>query len=128
MFDKTKENVLGKTGRIVENTIIKGDIQSKADFRLDGYLEGNLTCEGKIIIGPTGEVQGNIKCKNIDIEGKFTGKLEVSELLIVKSTSKIKGDVVVGKLSVEPGALFEATCIMKNNVKALPNEQQERTA
>lgn len=130
MFDKskTKESALGKTNRIVEGTIIKGDIQSKADFRLDGILIGNYNSAGKLVIGPSGEVQGDITCKNIDIEGKFSGKLEVVELLSVKSTAHIKGDVVVGKLAVEPGANFEATCVMKSQLKTSPHEQSEKTA
>lgn len=118
MFEKTKTKdvqPLGKTNRIVQGTNIKGDIDTKEDFRLDGILIGNYTSSGKLVIGSTGEVQGNIKCKNVDIEGKYSGKLEVDELLTVKSSAQIKGDVIVGKLSVEPGAIFEATCAMKSS-------------
>ena len=131
MFDKVKKDTsrLGQTNRIVEGTIIKGDITSKTDFRLDGVLIGDYNSTSKLVIGPSGEVQGDIKCVNIDIEGKFSGKLEVSELLGVKATATIKGEVVVGKLSVEPGAVFEATCVMKSNLKTIPtNEQSEKTA
>ena len=118
MFEKTKTKEvqpLGKTNRIVQGTTIKGDIETKEDFRLDGILIGNYTSTGKLVIGSTGEVQGNIKCKNVDIEGKYSGKLEVDELLTVKSSAQIKGDVIVGKLSIEPGAIFEATCAMKSS-------------
>lgn len=132
MFDKSKKDTsqLGQTNRIVQGTVIKGDVTSKTDFRLDGVLIGNYNSASKLVIGPTGEVQGNIKCVNIDIEGKFSGKLEVSELLGVKSTAKIKGEVFVSKLSVEPGAIFEATCEMKSNLKSIPtsNDQSEKTA
>lgn len=114
---------LGQTNRIVEGTIINGDVISKTDFRLDGILTGNFTSTCKLVIGLTGEVQGNIKCLNVDIEGKFSGKLEVSELLGIKASAQIKGEVLVGKLSVEPGAVFEATCEMKNNLKSKPEDQ-----
>ncbi|WP_130734712.1 polymer-forming cytoskeletal protein [Flavobacterium sp. J27] len=127
MFDKNKtpeSNPLGKTNRIVQGTIIKGDIETKEDFRLDGTLIGNYTSGGKLVIGPSGEVQGDIKCRNVDVEGKYTGKLEVDELLTVKSTAKIKGDVIVGRLSVESGAVFEATCAMKSQQKVI-NEPQK---
>lgn len=128
MFDKSKnnnDNVLGKTNRIVEGTLIKGDIDSKADFRLDGVLIGNYTSTGKLVIGPSGEVQGDVNCKNVDIEGKFSGKLVVTELLSIKSKAVIKGEVSVGKLAVEPGAVFEATCTMKNQLKSVTNETKE---
>ncbi|NHN25696.1 polymer-forming cytoskeletal protein [Flavobacterium jejuense] len=117
MFDKNKapqSNPLGKTNRIVQGTTIKGDIETKEDFRLDGILIGNYISGGRLVIGTSGEVQGDIKCKNVDVEGKYTGKLEVDELLTVKSTACIKGDVIVGRLSVESGAIFEATCSMKS--------------
>lgn len=132
MFDKKKENEthLGKTNRIVEGTTITGEIISKADFRLDGTLVGNYSSPGKLVIGPTGSVQGEIKCKNVDIEGHFSGKLEVVELLSIKSKAVIKGDVVVGKLAVEPGAVFEATCVMKSQLKAIGanDSKSEKTA
>lgn len=111
--DKPYTDLLGKTNRIVEGTIIKGDIISKADFRLDGELIGNFQSTGKLVIGPTGSVTGDINCKNADIEGKFNGTIEVLELLNVKSKASIQGAATVGKLSVEPGADFSASCIMK---------------
>ncbi|MFL9837759.1 polymer-forming cytoskeletal protein [Flavobacterium sp. ST-75] len=129
MFDKSQKPTtdLGKTNRIVEGTLIKGDIISKTDFRLDGELIGNFTSQGKIVIGPSGSVTGDIKCTNADIEGRFEGKIEVAELLNVKSKAQITGEVNVNKLSVEPGAEFTATCTMKNSVKPLSkkNEQQQ---
>lgn len=118
MFDKKTKSytdLLGKTNRIVEGTRIKGNIYSVADFRLDGELTGNFQCEGKIVIGPAGIVIGDIDCKSADIEGRFSGKIQVVELLNVKSTANIYGEVSVGKLSVEPGADFSASCTMKTN-------------
>ncbi len=124
MFDKKTKSytdLLGKTNRIVEGTRIKGNIYSVADFRLDGELTGNFQCEGKIVIGPAGIVVGDIVCKNADIEGRFSGKIQVAELLNVKSTANIYGEVAVGKLSVEPGADFSATCTMKTEQPTAPN-------
>ena len=131
MFDKKQKlhtDLLGKTNRIVEGTIINGDIISQADFRLDGSLIGNFQSEGKIVIGPAGSVIGDILCKNADIEGKFEGKIEVVETLNVKAKAIIKGEVIVGKLSVEPGADFSASCIMKTITKNLMlNDGQQKT-
>lgn len=127
MFDKKTKSytdLLGKTNRIVEGTRIKGNIYSMADFRLDGELTGNFQCEGKIVIGPSGIVIGDIDCKSADIEGRFSGKIQVFELLNVKSTANIYGEVTVGKLSVEPGADFSATCIMKTSTPTATNGEQ----
>jgi cytoskeletal protein CcmA (bactofilin family) len=134
MFEKSQKSytdLLGKTNRIVEGTIINGNISSPADFRLDGHLIGNFQTKGKLVIGPTGFVKGDIVCKNADIEGKFEGKIQVQEILNIKAKAIIQGEVVCSKLSVEPGAEFSATCVMKNNVKnLLPNGQpvEEKTA
>ena len=122
MFDKKPKSytdLLGKTNRIVEGTSINGDIFSPADFRLDGHLKGNFQSKGKIVIGPAAIVKGDIVCKNADIEGKFEGKIQVSEILNIKSKAIIHGEVICGKLSVEPGAEFSATCIMKTNLKTI---------
>lgn len=117
MLDKKQKSdydLLGKTNRIVEETTITGNIVCIADLRLDGELIGNITCKGKIVLGPKSKVEGNITCKNIDIEGKFNGKLVVEELLGIKKSAKISGEVTVGKLAIEPGAIFEASCEMKS--------------
>lgn len=130
MFDKKPKSytdLLGKTNRIVEGTIIKGNILSQADFRLDGDLVGNFQSNGKIVIGPAGSIKGDIVCKNADIEGKFDGKIQVAEMLNIKSKASIHGEVVCGKLSVEPGADFSATCVMKPNVKStIPHDEPAR--
>ena len=131
MFEKKTKSyteLLGKTNRIVEGTILKGDIISQADFRLDGELTGNFQSKGKIVIGPAGSVTGDIICKNADIEGRFKGKIQVLEILNVKHKSSIQGEVICGKLSVEPGADFSASCMMKPNSKnTMANDGESRS-
>lgn len=130
MFDKKPKSytdLLGKTNRLVEGTIIKGNILSQADFRLDGDLVGNFQSNGKLVIGPAGSIKGDIICKNADIEGKFDGKIQVAEILNVKAKASIKGEVVCAKLSVEPGAEFSATCIMKTNTKPTAHDEQPKS-
>lgn len=105
--------LLGKTNRIVEGTEINGDLISQADFRLDGKLKGNFTTSGKLVIGPTGSIKGDVICKNADVEGKIDGILKVEEILNVKSKASISGEVTCGKLSVQPGADFSASCVMQ---------------
>ena len=103
----------GQPNRIEKHTKIKGDIISQADFRIDGKLDGNVKTSGKVVIGKDGYIHGKVECVNADIEGNFNGELLVSELLSLKSSAVIEGNVTVSKLSVEPGATFNATCTMK---------------
>ncbi|OQD44224.1 bactofilin family protein [Croceivirga radicis] len=112
----------GQPNRIEKNTVIKGDITSEADFRIDGKLEGNVKTSGKVVIGRGGLIKGKVECVNADIEGNFDGELYVSELLSLKSDAKIEGTVNVAKLAVEPGATFNATCTMGK-----PNPNAQRT-
>ncbi|HSD08621.1 polymer-forming cytoskeletal protein [Flavobacterium sp.] len=128
MFDKPKSytDLLGKTNRIVEGTRIHGDITSPADFRLDGELIGNFTSNGKLVIGPAGRVKGDIICNTADIEGKFEGKMRVENMLNIKESASIIGEVEIGKLSVEPGAVFSASCIMLSNAKKSTNANEQQ--
>jgi cytoskeletal protein CcmA (bactofilin family) len=121
---------------IAQDTKIVGDIVSKGPFRIDGQVEGNIRTQGKIVVGKSGFVNGTIEGSNADFEGSFAGKLKLSGTLSLKSSAYIQGEVEVGKLAVEPGATFNATCSMKGAVKELnkgeqqqkPSSEKERTA
>jgi len=104
---------------IAKKTIIVGDIKSDGDFRIDGTLEGTLTTNGRVIIGLDGFITGKVEATNADIEGKFSGELLLSNTLTIKASANISGNVVIGKLSVEPGAAFNAACEMKGAIKEL---------
>lgn len=97
---------------INEGTVIHGDIEVAGDLRIDGGLVGNITAKGRLVVGPNGKVDGEISCNNIEISGYIKGKVVVSEMLTMKSTAKIHGDIVAGKISVEPGSLFFGSCSM----------------
>lgn len=101
---------------IAKNTVIVGEIKSDGDFRIDGTLEGNLTTKGKIIIGATGIVKGDLTATTANIEGTSSGNLIIEKTLTVKAIAKISGNVIVGKLSIEPGADFNASCVMKGDI------------
>ena len=125
-----KNNELnGQPNRIERSTKITGEIVSEADFRIDGTLEGTITTSGKVVIGKEGVVNGNVNCAFADVEGKFSGKIEVKESLSLKSTSSVEGEVIIGKLIVESGASFNAKCSMRSakEVKSISGKR-EKTA
>src|SRR5659263_34395 len=95
---------------ISNGTDITGDIKSNGDIRIDGSLTGNLNTKGKVVIGTTGKVKGEVICKNSEISGIIEGKITVGQLLNLKASSKIHGDIATSKLSIEPGAVFSGTC------------------
>lgn len=102
---------------IAFGTVIKGDIKANGDFRVDGEIEGVLTCEGKLVLGQQGKITGEIICANAEILGSFNGKMKVSQLLSLKATARIEGEVSVGKLSIEPNAYFNGACSMSGTPK-----------
>jgi cytoskeletal protein CcmA (bactofilin family) len=109
---------------ISNGSVITGEINSTGDIRIDGILNGNLTTKGKIVIGDTGSVKGEIQCKNADILGKVEGKIFVAELLSLKSTAVITGEIKINRLSIEPGCKFNGTCDM-NTVLTNGNGKEE---
>ena len=119
----------GQPNRIERSTKITGEIVSEADFRIDGTLEGSITTTGKVVIGKEGVINGNVNCAFADVEGKFSGKIDVKESLSLKTTSSVEGEVIIGKLIVESGASFNAKCSMRSakDVKSISGKR-EKTA
>ena len=97
---------------IAKGTKITGDLLSDGDIRIDGELTGNLDTKGRLVIGASGRVEGDISCKSCEIAGTQTGKMVISELLSLRTSSRVSGNVITGKLSIEPGAFFVGTCTM----------------
>ena len=91
-------------------TFFKGDVTTEDDFRLDGKLEGNIECQGKVVIGPKAEVIGNIKCLNADIMGNIQGNVLIQETGSLKASVIFKGEIIAKYLEIEPGATFDGTC------------------
>ena len=108
-------------------TVIEGDIKSDGDVRIDGTLNGSLNIKGKLVLGTTGMVDGEVTCQHGDISGTITGKIKVSELLSLKATSKLTGDITTNKLSIEPGANFSGSCVMAGTVPNINIIQGETT-
>ena len=96
-------------------TDITGDVKSNGDIRIDGSLTGSLNTVGKVVVGPTGKVNGEVFCKNSEVSGIIEGKITVNQLLNLKASSKIYGDIATSKLSIEPGAKFTGNCKMSDN-------------
>jgi len=112
--------------KIGAGTVIQGDIRSKGDIRIDGTINGSLHVEGKVVVGETGVVEGDVTCQNADVEGLIKATITVQELLSLKATAKLLGDVKSKKLAVEPGAIFSATCDMGGLVKELKHEGDQK--
>ncbi len=96
---------------------IVGKIFADSDFRIDGEVEGDISCNGKLIIGQNGVLRGTINCVNAEIVGAVDGNISVTDTLTLRSTAQIKGDVKTKILVVEPNAVFNGSCSMRDVVK-----------
>ena len=129
---KRTENNNSVVNIIGQGTSILGDINSNGDIRIDGTLKGSIKTEGKVVLGKEGVIEGDVVCQNADISGIIKAKITVSNLLSLKETAKLNGDIVTNKLSIEPGAEFTGSCSMGAVIREIKNVEQatekEKTA
>ncbi len=118
--DHTAINLVGS------GTTIKGEINSKGDVRVDGKIVGEVRSQGKIVVGDTGVIEGDIFCVNADFSGRIHGKADVSELLSLKASSVFIGDIIANKLSIEPGARFTGNCSMEKDAAAQQQGKEDK--
>lgn len=114
MSNKTQTPVVNvnEVSRISTGTVIKGEINSPNDIRIDGVFEGKIFSKGRVVVGEKAEIKGDIVCDNVDFWGKMTGSLFVRDTLTLKDTCSVNGDLHVQRLVVELGAHFDGTCKM----------------
>ena len=137
MSTSTTSNIVDTNSidRIAEGSILEGNITSTKGIRVDGTIKGAVKCEGKVVVGKTGVVEGEIFCTSADLEGTLKSSIEVKDILELKSSSNLHGEITTGKLSIEPGATFTGSCKMGGVVKGITSEDkntskrpQEKTA
>jgi cytoskeletal protein CcmA (bactofilin family) len=112
---------------LVQGTVVEGDVHSKNDIRVDGTIKGSLKCDSKVIIGPTGAVEGEISCVNAVIEGRFEGDLSVHEKLTLSEKANVSGTITYGKIVVQPGAVIVGDLrkgAPKSKSSAIVNQKQ----
>lgn len=116
---KVAEEISNSTNTIGKGTVLEGNIETYGNIRIEGKVIGNIKSKSKIALGNSSQVEGNIIAQNADLEGEVKGKIEISEMLILKATAVVHGDIITGKLVVEPGAVFNGTCKMGSAVREI---------
>ena len=107
-----------ETNLIIAGTKLIGDIVTDNNIHIEGEIHGNIACKGKVTIGSSGRVKGNLNCLTCEIQGKIDGELKVEDLITLKQTSRIHGNIDTLKLKIDEGSFFEGTCKMSS---ALPD-------
>lgn len=116
MFNKDKattpERGAASATLISPGTIVNGDLVSESDLRIDGTINGNVSSTAKIVVGPSGYVEGNIEGQHADITGKVVGNIKVKEILQLRGSCNVQGNISADKLQIEPSATFNGQCQM----------------
>jgi cytoskeletal protein CcmA (bactofilin family) len=113
-MSKPKETEVPSINLLGSGTVVKGEIKLNGDFRIDGMFIGSINCKGKVVVGNTGMIEGEIICQNADFSGEVKATVKVAELLTLKESAKFTGDITTNKLAIEPGAKFSGQCVMDN--------------
>jgi|SRR5690606_13784662 len=116
---RAAEEISNSSNTIGKGTFLEGNVETFGNIRIEGKVNGNVKSKSKVALGPSSYVEGNVIAQNADLEGEVKGRIEVSELLVLKATAVIHGDIVTGKLVVEPGAVFNGTCKMGASAKEI---------
>jgi cytoskeletal protein CcmA (bactofilin family) len=116
---RVAEEISNSSNNIGKGTYLEGNIETYGNIRIEGKVAGNVKSKSKVALGNSSHVQGNIIAQNADIEGEVKGRLEIAELLVLKATAVINGDIVTSKLVVEPGAIFNGGCKMGTPAKEI---------
>jgi cytoskeletal protein CcmA (bactofilin family) len=132
-ISRSNDKASSAVNAIGQGSIIKGDIITEGDLRIDGTLTGSITTKGRLVLGETGLVEGEVVCQNALIAGTLKAKIQVHELLSLKATANLSGDIITNKLAIEPGANFTGSCSMGASIKNIKSsdsngKHEEKTA
>ncbi len=131
MFNKDNQEsaeVMNSNNIIGKGTTFTGNIETYGNIRIEGKVVGDVISKSKVAVGPSAIIEGKLLAQVAEIEGEVKGKVEVTDLLILKPTSKVAGDIYANKLTVESGAKFDGQCKMgQKNLKIELNNEKENS-
>lgn len=97
---------------ISAGTVIKGEMTSLTDIRVDGTVQGKLYSKGKVVVGEGAFVTGTLACDNMDFWGRMEGDIYVKDTFSLKNSATVEGNIHVRRFEVEMGARINGTCKM----------------
>ncbi len=106
---------------IGEGAVFDGNLSTPETIRIDGIINGNCTCEKKLILGPAGQIKGNIFAQDLVISGKVDGDISATGKLELLSTGKINGNIIAKSLVIDENASFDGRCTMAVSLPESPS-------
>ena len=109
ILEKNSNDSINSIGK---GSVLDGSINAPGDIRVDGVVKGALIAGGRLVLGQGGKIEGDVQCGSAVISGELKANITSKELLILKETAKLYGDIKTEKISIEPGAMFSGRCEM----------------
>lgn len=109
MFDKKNEKLESIIG---SNTNIEGNISTKGTLRIDGRITGNIDTDW-LIVGEKAFVKGDVRVAGVAVAGYLEGNVTAKEIIELKRTGQIRGDVSTSKLVVIEGGMVDGKIAMQ---------------
>lgn len=109
----SKENPGNAVNLLCEGTVIVGDIKTKNDIRIDGIIKGKIITSGRLVVGNTAKLEGNVDCVNVDVLGVVIGDITASGAVSLKASAKVIGNISASVIAIEAGVLFNGNCQMQ---------------
>lgn len=98
------------TCMIAKGTLIEGKFTSNEDAQVNGTIKGEVHCKKRLLMGPTGWIEGTIHTHSAIIKGHIKGTIVVQGVLHLHSTAKVDGVILAAALQVEEGAQYNGEC------------------
>ena len=123
---KTVEELSNLSNTIGKETSLDGNIASAGNIRVEGKVLGDVKAKAKFVLGAEAEIKGNVLARSAEVAGRVSGNIEISEILTLKPSAIIQGDILTNQLVIEPGATFNGACKMGHLAKDIEIELPQR--
>jgi len=112
--DAEQERLHDKVDTIIgAGTNFVGSIEVKGTLRIDGRVEGNVSCAGDLVVGETGVVESEVHSRSVKLGGLVRGNVFAVGTVDIVSTGKLYGDITAAKVVIADGAVFQGHCKMQ---------------
>lgn len=95
-----------------------GKFVSDRDLRIDGEAQGEIECQGTLVLSPQARVRASIKAHNVVINGDYEGNVDSGGRFEIGSTGRVKGEIKTQVLVIKEGAFFEGSVAMTRKTPA----------
>jgi cytoskeletal protein CcmA (bactofilin family) len=99
---------------------LQGELRFENAFRIDGKFSGTVVSDGDLMVGESGEVEGELRIGRVFVSGTVRGNVYAKKRVQIAAGGKVYADLDTTALVIEDGGLFEGRCAMTREEAAAP--------